>query len=239
VSVDLHRVPGHVAVVTDGSGGTALGDTGLGDTGLGDTALVDVVDGALEIGLRWLTIDAVPSTRWGAPLADVCALAAECEQVVLARRDEWRARGVRIRAIGRRDARLPHRLERVITETEAMTASNHGMTLTLAVDHDGRAELAAAMSAIAEEVRSGTRRPSTIDEDVVAAHLDAPDLPDPDLVIRTGGDTRTSSFLVWQSAYSEFVFTDTHWAEFRRADLFAAVAEFQRRERRFGAVDPT
>jgi len=203
-----------------------------------EAALVDVVEGALEIGLRWLTVDAVPSSQWAAPLAEVRARAEHCETVVLDRRDHWRTRGVRIRAIGRRDARLPHRLEQVLAETEAMTASNLGMTLTLAVDHDGRAELAVAMAAIADEVRSGARRLATIDEDVVAAHLDAPDLPDPDLVIRTGGDTRTSSFLVWQSAYSEFVFTDTPWADFRRADLFAAVAEYQRRERRFGAVEP-
>jgi undecaprenyl diphosphate synthase len=113
------------------------------------------------------------------------------------------------------------------------------MTLTLAVDHDGRAELTAAMAAIAAEVRDGTRRVAAIDEDVVAAHLDAPDLPDPDLLVRTAGDTRTANFLVWQTAYTEFVFTDTRWDDFRRADLFAAVAEFQRRERRFGAVDPT
>jgi undecaprenyl diphosphate synthase len=228
VSVDLHRVPGHVAVVADADGEPASA-----------AALVDVVEGALEIGLRWLTVDAVPGGQWAAPLADVRALAEHCEAVVLEQRDDWRARGVRIRAIGRRDARLGHRLDRVITETEVMTATNLGMTLTLAVDHDGRAELAAAMAAIADEVRSGVRRVSAIDEDVVSAHLDAPDLPDPDLIIRTGGDTRTSSFLVWQSAYSEFVFTDTRWPDFRRADLFDAVVEYQRRERRFGAVDPT
>ncbi len=226
--VDLHRVPGHVAIVVDGAG-----------CSVGETALVDVVEGALAIGLRWLTVDVVPEARWGAPIGEVRALLDDIERVLLARRDELHVRGVRIRGLGRRDDRLPRRLRQALDETEALTAGNHGMTLTLAIDHDGRAELAAAMAAIAAEVRAGTLRVAAIDEDVVAGHLDAPDLPDPDLLVRTAGDTRTANFLVWQTAYSEFVFTDTRWADFRRVDLFDAVAEYQRRERRFGAVDAT
>jgi undecaprenyl diphosphate synthase len=157
--------------------------------------------------------------------------------LILAQRDDFHARGVRVRGLGRRDVRVPQRLARVLAETEAMTATNHGMTLTVAVDHDGRVELADAMAALAAEVRAGERRASSIDEDALAAHLSAPDLPDPDLMVRTGNDTRTASFLVWQSAYSELVFTDVRWPDFGRDDLFAAVAEYQRRERRFGAVD--
>jgi undecaprenyl diphosphate synthase len=224
--VDLHGVPGHVAIVVDGAG-----------CSVGEPALVDVVDGALAIGLRWLTVDVVPGSRWSAPIGELRALLVDLERVLLARRDELHARGVRIRVIGRRDGRLPRRLQQTIDDTEALTAANHGMTLTLACDHDGRAELAAAMAAIAAEVKAGTRKLASIDEDVVAAHLDAPDLPDPDLLVRTAGDTRTANFLVWQTAYSEFVFTDARWDEFRRADLFAAVAEYQRRERRFGAIE--
>jgi undecaprenyl diphosphate synthase len=221
--VDLHRVPGHVAIV----GG-----------GIDEASLADVVDGALDIGLRWLTVEVLPSDWWGDPL-DVSRRAfADAERLVVARRDELRARGVRIRGLGRRDARVPQRLCRALAETEALTASNHGMTLTLAVDHDGQVVLADAMAALAAEVREGRRRASSIDEDALAAHLTAPDLPDPDLIVRTGNDTRTASFLVWQSAYSELVFTDARWPDFGRDDLFAAVAEYQRRERRFGAVEP-
>ncbi len=226
--LDLHQIPGHVAIVADGNGCT-----------VSEAALVDVVEGALEIGLRWLTVDLVPSARWSEPLGELRALLADAERVLLARRDAWHARGVRVRAIGQRGERLPRRLRRALDDTEALTAANHGMTLTLGVDHDGRAELVAAMAAIAEEVRDGARKVAAIDDDVLAAHLEAPDLPDPDVLVRTSGDTRTSNFLVWQAAYSEFVFTDVAWPDFRRADLFAAVAEFQRRERRFGAVDPT
>jgi len=134
---------------------------------------------------------------------------------------------------------VPQRLQRALRDAEALTAHNLGLTLTLAIDHDGRVELADAIAMLAAEVRAGTRRASSIDEDALAAHLAAPDLPDPDLIVRAGGDTRTASFLVWQSAYSELVFTDVRWPEFGRDDLFAAVAEYQRRERRFGAVDPT
>jgi len=120
-----------------------------------------------------------------------------------------------------------------------MTAANHGMTLTLAFDYDGRQEIADAVAALVDEVQAGGRRPSTIDEDAIAEHLAAPDLPDPDVIVRTAGDTATTSFLVWQSAYSELVFTEARWPQFSRDDLFDAVAEFQRRERRFGAVEPT
>ena len=223
VDVDLHRVPGHVAIV----GG-----------GVDDGALADVVDGALDIGLRWLTVEVLPCERWGDPVGAAGDAFADAERVVRARRDELHARGVRIRGLGRRDVRVPQRLVRALTEAEELTAGNHGMTLTLAVDHDGRVEVADAIAALAAEVREGRRRASTIDEDALAAHLTAPDLPDPDLIVRTGGDTRTSGFLVWQSAYSELVFTDVRWPRFGRADLFAAVAEYQRRERRFGAVEP-
>ncbi len=220
--VDLHQVPGHVAIV----GG-----------GVDDAALADVVAGALDIGLRWLTIEVLPGEWWGEPLEVSRRAFVDAEQLLLARRDEFHRRGVRIRGLGRRDTRVPQRLGRVLAETEAMTATNHGMTLTLAVDHDGRVELADAMAALAAEVRDGRRRSSSIDEDALAAHLTAPDLPDPDLIVRTAGETTTTSFLVWQSAYSELVFTEARWPAFDRDDLFDAVAEYQRRERRFGAVD--
>jgi undecaprenyl diphosphate synthase len=221
--VDLSRVPGHVAVV----GG-----------GIDQASLADVVDGALAVGLRWLTVEVVPTECWGGCLAVSRQVFADAERLLLAVRDALAERGVRVRALGRRDARVPQRLLRVLAETEARTAANHGLTLTLAVDHDGRVELAEAIAALAAEVRAGRRRASAIDEDALAAHLTAPDLPDPDLIVRTGADTRTTGFLVWQSAYSELVFTDVRWPAFGRDDLLAAVAEYQRRERRFGAVEP-
>jgi undecaprenyl diphosphate synthase len=222
VTVDLHRVPGHVAIVGDG---------------VDEASLLDVVEGALEIGLRWLTVELVPASRLGDPLASTCASIVGAEGLVDAVGRWGHGRGVRIRGLGRRERRIPERLQLALATTEALTASNHGLTLTLTVDHDGQVELAEAMAALAEDVREGRLRASAIDEDTLAARLGAPDLPDPDLIVRTGGDTRTAGVLVWQSAYSELVFTDVGWPRFGRADLLDAVEEYQRRERRFGAVD--
>jgi undecaprenyl diphosphate synthase len=223
VIVDLHRVPGHVAI--------------LGDA-VDDASLADVVDGALAIGLRWLTVEVLPATGWSEPLGHIRTACEQVEAMVRARREALHAHGVRVRALGRREPRVPQRLQRVLADTEALTAGNHGMTLTLAVDHDGRLEVAEAIADLAAEVRAGRLRPGAIDEDLLAAHLATADLPDPDLVVRTGGETRTAGFLVWQSAYAEFVFTDARWPDFGRDDLLAAVAEYQQRERRFGAVEP-
>jgi undecaprenyl diphosphate synthase len=220
--VDLQQVPGHVAIV---------------GAGLDEASLTDVVESALDLGLRWLTVEALPGDAWGDPLELTSRELEMAERLARVGR-EFHRRGVRVRGLGRRDPRVPRRLARTLRETEAMTATNHGMTLTLAVDHDGRVELADAIAVLASEVREGRRRASRIDEDAVVAHLAAPDLPDPDLIVRTGGDTRTTGFLVWQSAYSELVFTDVCWPAFGRRDLEAAVAEYQRRERRFGAVEP-
>jgi undecaprenyl diphosphate synthase len=123
-----------------------------------------------------------------------------------------------------------------IEETEALTQGNRKLTLTFAFNYGGRAELVDAIGAIAREVAAGRIDPGRIDEKLVRRHLYAPDMPDPDLLVRTSGEYRISNYLLWELAYSELVFTDVLWPDFRRADLFEAVAEYQRRERRFGAV---
>jgi undecaprenyl diphosphate synthase len=122
-------------------------------------------------------------------------------------------------------------------DTEAMTARNRRMTLTFAFNYGGRAELLDAARAIAAEVADGRLAPSRINERALARHLYAPDMPDPDLLVRTSGEYRISNFLLWQLAYAELVFTDVLWPDFRREDLFAAIAEYQGRERRFGAIE--
>jgi undecaprenyl diphosphate synthase len=126
---------------------------------------------------------------------------------------------------------------RHIDDTEALTAGNRRMTLTFAFNYGGRAELTDAVRAIGQEVLAGRLNPSRIDERTIARHLYAPDMPDPDLLVRTSGEYRISNYLLWESAYSEFVFTGVLWPDFRRGDLFDAIIEFQRRERRFGAID--
>jgi undecaprenyl diphosphate synthase len=143
---------------------------------------------------------------------------------------------VRVRFIGRRSGRVPRRVLRHIEDTEALTAHNRRMTLTFAFNYGGRAELIDAARSIAAEAAAGKLDPEKIDERTIARHLYAPDMPDPDLVVRTSGEFRISNYLLWESAYSEFVFTDVLWPDFRRENLFEAITEFQQRERRFGEI---
>jgi len=203
----------------------------------GEEALFDTVEGALEIGLPWLTVYAFSTENWRRPLDEVRFLMRFNESLLLRRRDDLDARGVRVRFIGRRGGRVPNRVARHIADTEALTARNRRMTLTFAFNYGGRAEIVDAVRAVQTQVQAGRLDPARIDERTIARHLYAPDMPEPDLVVRTSGEYRISNYLLWEVAYSELVFTDVLWPDFRRADLFAAIREFQGRRRRFGAVD--
>jgi undecaprenyl diphosphate synthase len=203
----------------------------------GEEALFDTVHGALDVGLDWLTVYAFSTENWRRPLDEVRFLMNFNESLLLRRRDELNDLGVRVRFIGRRTGRVPGRLRRQIAGAEALTSGNRTMTLTFAFNYGGRAELVDAARAIATEVAERKLKPDKVDERMIARHLYAPDMPDPDLLIRTSGEYRISNYLLWESAYSEFVFTDVLWPDFRREHLFDAIREYQRRERRFGAVD--
>jgi undecaprenyl diphosphate synthase len=159
------------------------------------------------------------------------------ESLLLRRRDDLDERGVRVRFIGRRGGRVPRRVLRHIEETEALTQRNRRMTLTFAFNYGGRAELVDATREIAEEARARKLDPRKVDERIIRRHLYSSDMPDPDVLVRTSGEFRISNFLLWEAAYSELVFTDVLWPDFRRGDLFAAVREYQGRSRRFGAID--
>lgn len=237
--LDRAHIPRHVAVVMDGNGRWAQ-RRGLKRTdghAAGEEALFDTVEGALEIGLRWLTVFAFSTENWRRPLDEVRFLMRFNESLLLRRRDDLDERGVRVRFIGRRTGRVPKRVLRHITDTEELTRKNRRMTLTFAFNYGGRAEIVDAARAIAQEVRRGELKPDRIDDRVFARHLYASDMPDPDLLVRTSGEYRISNYLLWELAYAELVFTDVLWPDFRRADLFEAIAEYQRRERRFGAID--
>ncbi len=236
--IDHRRVPAHVAIVMDGNGRWAR-RRGLKRTdghAAGEEALFDTVEGGLDIGLSWLTVFAFSTENWRRPLDEVQFLMRFNESLLLRRRDDLNERGVRVRFIGRRGGRVPQRVRHHIADTEALTARNRRMTLTFAFNYGGRAELVDAIRAIAEEARAGRLDPSRVTERVVARHLYAPDMPDPDVLVRTSGEYRISNFLLWQLAYAELVFTDVLWPDFRRGDLFAAVREYQGRSRRFGTV---
>ncbi|MCU1458871.1 MAG: undecaprenyl diphosphate synthase [Actinomycetia bacterium] len=237
--IDASNIPKHVALVMDGNGRWAQ-RRGLKRTeghAAGEEALFDTVNGGLDLGLQWMTVYAFSTENWRRPLDEVRFLMNFNESLLLRRRDELNDLGVRIRFIGRRTGRVPGRLRRRIEEAEELTRANRRMTLTFAFNYGGRAELVDAVQSIAQEVRDGRLDPGRIDDKVIARHLYAPDMPDPDLLVRTSGEYRVSNYLLWESAYSEFVFTDVLWPDFRREHLFDAVREFQRRNRRFGAIE--
>jgi undecaprenyl diphosphate synthase len=237
--IDPARMPRHVAIVMDGNGRWAQ-RRGLKRTdghAAGEEALFDTVEGALDIGLEWMTVYAFSTENWRRPLDEVRFLMRFNESLLLRRRDDLNERGVRVRFIGRRGGRVPGRVRQHIADTEALTAKNRRMTLTFAFNYGGRAELVDAVRAIAEEAQRGKLRPGSIDERTIARHLYAPDMPDPDVLVRTSGEFRISNYLLWELAYAELVFTDVLWPDFRREDLFAAIREFQGRTRRFGAID--
>ncbi|MGH9014447.1 MAG: polyprenyl diphosphate synthase [Acidimicrobiia bacterium] len=237
--LDDTRVPGHVAIVMDGNGRWAT-RRGLKRTeghAAGEEALFDTVHGALDIGLEWITVFAFSTENWRRPVDEVRFIMNFNEALLRRRREELHELGVRVRFIGRRGGRVTARMRRRIEETEAMTARNRRMTLTFAFNYGGRAELVDAARAVGREVSSGRLHPDKISDRTIARHLYAPDMPAPDLLVRTSGEYRISNFLLWELAYAELVFTDVLWPDFRREHLFDAIREYQRRERRFGAVD--
>jgi len=230
--------PRHVAIVMDGNGRWAQ-RRGLKRTeghAAGEAALFDTVEGALDIGLAWLTVYAFSTENWRRPIDEVRFLMGFNERLLVARRDELNEKGVRVRFIGRRGGRVPRRVLSRIEETEALTARNRRLTLTFAFNYGGRAELVDAVREIARAAATGELDPDRVDERVLQRHLYAPDMPDPDLLVRTSGEHRISNYLLWQLAYSELDFTDVLWPDFRRKHLFRAVDEYHRRERRFGGV---
>ncbi len=237
--IDDKSLPRHVAIVMDGNGRWAK-RRGLRRTdghAAGEEALFDTVEGALDIGLPWLTVYAFSTENWKRPLDEVRFLMRFNESLLLKRRDDLNERGVRVRFIGRRGGRVPRRVLRHIEDTEALTRDNRRMTLTFAFNYGGRAELVDAVRGIANEARARRIDPKKVDERMIRRHLYAPDMPDPDILVRTSGEHRISNYLLWELAYSELVFTEVLWPDFRRQDLFDAIVEYQARERRFGAVD--
>ena len=232
--LDRQRVPRHVACVMDGNGRWAA-QRGLPRTEghtAGEGALMDVIRGGLEIGVRWLTMYAFSTENWRRPPDEVRFLMNFNESLLLRRRDELKESGVQIRFSGRRDWRVPRRVLRRMDEAVAMTADNRRMVLNLAFNYGGRAEIVDAVRGLVEEGVPASR----IDERAIGRHLYFPDMPDPDLMIRTSGEYRLSNFLLWELAYSEMLFTPVLWPDFSRSDLYEAVLEYQRRNRRYGGV---
>ena len=228
-------MPHHVAVVMDGNGRWAQ-RRGLARTeghAAGEEALLDATYGALAVGVRTLTVYAFSTENWRRPVDEVRYLMNFNRSLLQRRQHELHAEGVRITFSGRRDWRVPKRLLANIEEAEELTKRNKALTLNIAFNYGGRAEI---IDAVQRLVTDGVPA-NKIDEKALRARLYHPELPDPDLVIRTSGEYRISNFLLWEMAYSEMVFTDVLWPDFRREDLFEAIEEFQRRVRRFGGLE--
>jgi len=202
----------------------------------GTRALHRTIDGALELGIESLCVFAFSTENWSRPPAEVLYLMNFNRGLLKRRREELDRMNVRIRFIGRRDWRLPRSVLKEIEISEELTRDNTGMTFTIAFNYGGRKEVVDAVKQIAREVQAGTLKPSKIDDEAIAARLYEPDMPDPDLLIRTSGEMRTSNFLLWELAYSELWFTPVFWPDFTRELLFEAIRDFQKRERRFGGL---
>lgn len=195
----------------------------------------EIVRCAPDLGIDWLTIYAFSTENWKRSTEEVLGLMSIFARYIEREADRLAAEGVRMRFIGDR-RRLDDRLQRLMTGIEARTAQYSRLNLTVAINYGGRDELLRATRALCRDVAEGRIDPAQVTEAAIAAHLDTAGLPDPDLVIRTSGESRTSNFLPWQSAYAEYEFTPTLWPDFTPAELAAILTAFSGRDRRFGGV---
>ena len=234
-SIDRARIPRHVALVMDGNGRWAQRQ-GLKRTAghaAGEEALVDAAYGALSLGVEVLTVYAFSTENWRRPVDEVRYLMNFNESLLKRRQHELHGDGIRIAFSGRRDWRVPKRVLKNMEEAEQLTARNRVMTLNMAFNYGGRAEIVDAVRRIIDEGIPADK----VDEKTIRARLYHPEIPDPDLVVRPSGEHRISNYLLWEIAYSELVFDDVLWPDFRREHLFHAIETYQQRVRRFGGLD--
>src|SRR5216683_253629 len=237
VAAPLPRpLPRHIAIIMDGNGrwAKARGLPRVAGHRRGAEAVRRTLVAASELGIPYLTLFGFSSENWKRPLNEVDDLMGLLRHYLRGEIAELHRNGVRLRVIGE-TGRLSADLVTLIANAEALTRDNRGVNLTIALSYGGRAEIAAAVRAIAAEVKAGQMPLDAVDEDLITRHLFTADLPDPDLLIRTSGEQRISNFLLWQCAYAELVFTKTLWPDFGRRDLDEAIADYCGRERRYGA----
>ena len=231
------QAPRHVAIIMDGNGRWAA-SRGLPRTlghRRGVEAVRHTVEAAAELGIGYLTLFGFSTENWSRPTAEIGELMHLLRVYLRSHVAEMHKNGVRLRVIGDR-SRLAEDIVEMIGHAERLTHDNRRLHLTVALSYGARQEIVGAARRLAEEALVGRVTPERIDESALAARLFTHDLPDPDLIIRTSGEKRISNFLLWQAAYAELVFVDIYWPDFSRADLEHAIGEFQRRERRYGAI---
>jgi len=230
------NLPRHVAVIMDGNGrwAKARGVPRLFGHRAARESVREVVRGCAQLGVEVLTLYTFSTENWGRPAGEVAALMRLLRQTLRSQCDELRENDVRLQVMGRLDD-LPAAVREAIAETQARLADCTGMLLNLAISYSGRSELVDAVRRMLAG-EGGRLRPADVDEELLGSFLYTAGLPDPDLLIRTSGEQRISNFMLWQLAYTEIWVTDTLWPDFRRRHLFQAVADYQRRDRRFGRL---
>lgn len=235
----LGNVPEHIAIVMDGNGrwANAKGLTRIEGHKAGEEVLLDVLAGAIQAGVKHLSVFAFSTENWARSPEEVRFLMGFNREVLHRRRDQLNEWNVRIRWAGRKP-RLWGSVIKELKTAEQLTRGNTGLTFTMCVNYGGRVELVDAMRAMAAEVAAGRLKASAITEKSLRRYLYVPELPDVDLFVRSSGEQRTSNFLLWQSAYAELVFLDKAWPDFSREDLWQAIQLYNQRDRRFGgAID--
>jgi len=230
-------IPRHVAVIMDGNGRWARKRRRPRVFGhlSGRHAVREAVRGCVGLGVEALTLYTFSVENWQRPPTEVSALMRILQQTLQEQRKEMRDEGIHLEVLGRMED-LPRAVQETLRESMDYLAEGDKMVLNLALSYGGRTEITDAVRKIAAKVRAGELDPQDIEEQTLAQHLYAPDLPDPDLLIRTSGEVRISNFLIWQAAYSEIWVTDVLWPDFRREHLYRAILDYQGRERRFGRV---
>ncbi|MBR1516708.1 MAG: isoprenyl transferase [Bacteroidales bacterium] len=233
--LDPKKIPQHIAIIMDGNGRWAKQrmERRLFGHRNAITAVRQAVETAARMGVSYLTLYAFSTENWNRMQDEVDGLMALLASALVNEIDTLISNNVRLRMIGDID-RLPADTAQSLRESIHRTSANTGLTLILALSYSARWELTEAMRAIAAEVQKGTLTPASIDEKTIAGHLSTADFPDPDLLIRTGGELRLSNFLLWQLSYAEFYFTDLLWPDFRSKHLIQAVGDYQQRQRRYG-----
>jgi undecaprenyl diphosphate synthase len=233
--IDLQKLPGHIAIIMDGNGRWAQQHAmgRIAGHKKGAEAVRLTVRACREIGIKVLTLYAFSTENWLRPSGEVKALMRLLEEYLRSEIQEMLENGIRLTTIGDTEA-LKKPMKTILKETIAKTAHNHDMILNLALNYGGRDEIVGAVQDLLNDILIGTLADQEVTKDLFSRYLDTAGLPDPDLLIRTSGEYRISNFLLWQSAYTEFYFTDVLWPDFNRDELFRAITEYQRRERRFG-----
>jgi undecaprenyl diphosphate synthase len=236
--LDRSRLPRHVAIIMDGNGRWAKlrGKSRIEGHRRGKTSVRVIVEMSRKIGIEFLSLYAFSTENWLRPRDEVHALMGLLEHYLAAEQAKMMRYGIRLLAVGDRD-RLPERVRRTLEQVILLTRDNKRMTVILALSYSGRDEIVRMTRKLAREIRDGRLQPEAIDETTVSARLDTPDIPDPDLLIRTSGELRISNFYLWQIAYSELYLTRTLWPDFREKEYLQALIEYQHRRRRFGRTD--